>query len=91
MVDMALAFQQGGTATFRFKLGSGVDADRHVIGLAREALGPAARMRVDYNQAYTPGEAVQAIAAIAPFGDRLRRATGARRRLARAWRACSAR
>jgi muconate cycloisomerase len=68
MVDMALAFQQGGTATFRFKLGSGIDADRRVIGLAREALGPAARIRVDYNQAYSPDEAVRAIDAITPFG-----------------------
>jgi muconate cycloisomerase len=67
MVDMALAFQKSGTATFRFKLGSGIDADRRVIARAREALGPAARLRVDYNQAYTAGEAVQAIAAIAPF------------------------
>jgi muconate cycloisomerase len=67
MVDMALAFQQSGTGTFRFKLGSGIDADRRVIGLAREALGQAARIRVDYNQAYTPVAAMQAIAAIAPF------------------------
>ena len=29
---------------------------------------PAARLRVDYNQAYTADEAVRAIAAIAPFG-----------------------
>jgi muconate cycloisomerase len=68
MVDLALAFQRGGTATFRLKLGTGVEADRRVIGLAREALGPDARLRVDYNQAYGPDEAVRAIAAIAPFG-----------------------
>ena len=68
MVDMALAFQSSGTATFRFKLGSGIEADRTVMARAREALGPAAQLRVDYNQAYTPDQAVRAIQAIAPFG-----------------------
>jgi muconate cycloisomerase len=68
MVDLALAFQQGGTRTFRLKLGTGVEADRTVVALAREALGPAARLRVDYNQAYGADDAIRAIAAIAPFG-----------------------
>jgi muconate cycloisomerase len=68
MVDLALVFQRGGTGTFRLKLGRGVAADRHIVALAREALGDAARLRVDYNQAYTPDEAVRAIGAIAPYG-----------------------
>ncbi len=67
MVDMALAFQRGGTGTFRLKLGRGIAADRDIVAAARAALGPGARLRVDYNQAYTPDEAVQAIAAIAPY------------------------
>ncbi len=67
MVTMALMFQKGGTSSFRFKLGTGVEFDRGVIARAREALGPAARIRVDYNQAYTPGEAIESIASIAPF------------------------
>lgn len=68
MVDMALAFQSSGTGTFRFKLGGGIDADREIMAHAREALGPDARVRVDYNQAYSPTDAITAIAAIAPFG-----------------------
>ena len=68
MVDMARLFQDGGTATFRLKLGGGIDADRQVVARMREALGPTARLRVDYNQAYSPDVAVQAIQAIAPFG-----------------------
>jgi muconate cycloisomerase len=68
MVGMALAFQENGTATFRLKLGRGIEADRDIVGRVREALGPDARLRVDYNQAYAPDEAVRAIAAIAPFG-----------------------
>jgi muconate cycloisomerase len=68
MTNMALAFQSNGTATFRLKLGRGVDADRRIVAQVREALGPDARLRVDYNQAYTPDEAVRAIQSIAPYG-----------------------
>ena len=67
VLDLAQAFRKGGTATFRFKLGSGIEADRAVIAAAREALGDAVRLRVDYNQAYTPDQAIRAIEAIAPF------------------------
>lgn len=68
MADLALRFQRGGTRSFRLKLGRGVEADRRIVAAVREALGDEARLRVDYNQAYTPAEAVRAIAAIAPFG-----------------------
>jgi muconate cycloisomerase len=68
MVDFALAFQRGGTRTFRLKLGRSADDDRRIVAAMREALGPDVRLRVDYNQAYTPDEAIRAIAAIAPFG-----------------------
>jgi muconate cycloisomerase len=68
MVDMALAFQQAGTRTFRFKLGGDIEADREIMARAREALGPEARLRVDYNQAYAVQDAIAAIAAIAPLG-----------------------
>jgi muconate cycloisomerase len=68
MLELALAFQRGGTRSFRLKLGCGPDADRRIVARVREALGSEMRLRVDYNQAYTPDAAVQAIAAIAPFG-----------------------
>jgi muconate cycloisomerase len=68
MVDLALAFHRGGTRSFRLKLGRGADADRRIVAALREALGPEARLRVDYNQAYTPDQAVRAIGAIAPYG-----------------------
>lgn len=68
MLEMARMFQAGGTTTFRLKLGGGIEADRQVVARLREALGATARLRVDYNQAYTPDVAVQAIGAIAPFG-----------------------
>ena len=68
MLEMAQLFQAGGTTTFRLKLGGGIDADRRIVARLREALGPTARLRVDYNQAYAPDVAVQAIRAIASFG-----------------------
>ncbi len=68
MVELAQLFRSAGTATFRLKLGGGVDEDRRVVAHLREALGPAVRLRVDYNQAYAPEVAVEAIDAIAAFG-----------------------
>ena len=68
MVDMALAFQRGGARSFRLKLGAGIAEDARILSRAREALGDGARLRVDYNQAYTPSEAIRAIRAIEPFG-----------------------
>jgi muconate cycloisomerase len=68
MLDLARAFQKSGTETFRLKLGRGAEADRAIVAAAREALGDGVRLRVDYNQAYTPDEAVRAIQAIAPYG-----------------------
>jgi muconate cycloisomerase len=68
MVDLARAFQGGGTETFRLKLGRGAEADRAIVAAVREALGERVRLRVDYNQAYAPAGAIAAIGAIAPFG-----------------------
>jgi len=67
MVAMATWFHSSGTNTIRLKLGRGATADRAIVAAVREALGPNVRLRVDYNQAYTPDEAVRAIHAIAPF------------------------
>lgn len=68
MVEMAQAFASAGTTSFRFKLGRSIDEDLRIISLAREKLGHRAKIRVDYNQAYSPLEAVSAIRAIEPYG-----------------------
>ncbi len=83
MVEMALAFQKGGTRTFRLKLGTGIEADRARDRAAREALGPEARLRVDYNQAYSAGRGGARDRGDRALRHRLRRAARARRRLAR--------
>ncbi|NPV59239.1 MAG: mandelate racemase/muconate lactonizing enzyme family protein [Actinobacteria bacterium] len=65
---LARSYLQGGVRSFRFKLGRGVGEDAAIMGRMRESLGEGARFRVDYNQAYTPAQAVRAIKAIEPFG-----------------------
>lgn len=68
MIVLAQGFLNGGTRTFRIKLGRGIDEDARVMERIRATLGADVRLRVDYNQAYTPAEAVRAIKAIEPFG-----------------------
>ncbi len=68
MVTFAENFYKSGVGTFRVKLGSSISEDVRIMQRLRDALGENARLRVDYNQAYTPSQAVRAIKAIEPFG-----------------------
>ncbi|GAB4307411.1 MAG: mandelate racemase/muconate lactonizing enzyme family protein [Promethearchaeota archaeon] len=70
MVSLAEAFHAKGRGnrTLRLKLGNGPREDEAIVAAVRDALGPGARLRVDYNQAYAPAEAVRAIRAIEPHG-----------------------
>jgi muconate cycloisomerase len=68
MVWLSRAFYGEGWGTLRLKLGRSVEEDVKIIKNVREALGEEVRLRVDYNQAYTPDEAVRAIKAIEPYG-----------------------
>ncbi len=67
MVDLAEDFHAAGVQTLRIKLGNSIEEDKLIMGSLREALGDGVRLRVDYNQAYTPEDAVLAIKAIEPF------------------------
>jgi len=67
LVMLAKMFYKLNYKTFRYKLGTGIDEDVKVSEVIRDTLGTSVRIRVDYNQAYTPEEAVQAIKAIEPF------------------------
>jgi L-alanine-DL-glutamate epimerase-like enolase superfamily enzyme len=49
------------------KVGRGTERDRACVAAIREAAGPGARLRVDANQAWTPGEAVQRLTELAEF------------------------
>jgi muconate cycloisomerase len=68
MVSYAENFQGEGMNTMRVKLGNSIPEDVRIIQRMREILGDGVRLRVDYNQAYTPAEAVRAIKVIEPFG-----------------------
>ena len=68
MVFLVRYFRAAGWRTFRLKLGRSADEDVSIVKSVREALGEEVRLRVDYNQAYTQGEAVRAIKAIEPYG-----------------------
>lgn len=57
-----------GFRSFRCKLGDGKTRDVEIIRAVRELIGPDAGLRVDYNQAYSPSQALEAIEAIAPYG-----------------------
>ncbi len=67
MADMAYGWQQAGFITVRLKLGRSPEEDEETVRIVREKLGRGARIRVDYNQAYQPDEAVRAIKAIEPY------------------------
>ncbi|MFZ3454672.1 mandelate racemase/muconate lactonizing enzyme family protein [Arthrobacter sp. 7Tela_A1] len=67
LADAATGWVQKGFRCLKVKLRADLDA---VAGLTavRAAVGPAVRLRVDANQAYTPGEAIQVLTAIAAAG-----------------------
>lgn len=61
-------YRKRGFETFRLKLGNNVQEDLEIVQTIRDVIGPRMRLRVDYNQAYTPSVAVRAIKGIEPFG-----------------------
>lgn len=67
MTSLSKFFYDAGYKTIRLKLGHGMAEDVKIIESVRKTLGNEVRLRVDYNQAYTPMEAVEAIKAIEPF------------------------
>lgn len=68
MKGITKSYYKKGFRTFRLKLGKGIQKDVLIVEKIRDALGPEVKLRVDYNQAYKPPEAVRAIKAIEPFG-----------------------
>ena len=67
MSTMARMFHKMGFKTIRYKLGNGMEEDVGISEALRSTLGPDVRLRVDYNQAYSPSEAIKAIKAIEQF------------------------
>lgn len=67
-VAICAGYVRGGYRTLRIKLGTSAEVDRDVIAAVRDEVGPDVRIRVDYNQAYSPAQAVRALRMIEPFG-----------------------
>ena len=67
MLEFGQVFYNMKYPAFRIKLGKNKDKDKEVIAALRDAFGDDIRIRVDYNQAYTPNEAINAIQSIEPF------------------------
>lgn len=63
---MEAAADEGYTAA-KIKIGRGVDDDRYRVETAREVLGDAAHLMVDYNGNYTPTQAIRSIRALEPY------------------------
>ncbi len=67
MKGIARSYYKKGFRTFRLKLGIGIRQDVEIVETIRNTFGDDIRLRVDYNQAYSPQIAVQAINAIEPY------------------------
>lgn len=67
MKGIVKSYYRKGYHTFRLKLGNSINEDIEIVETIRKALGYEIRIRVDYNQAYDPPEAIHAIKAIESF------------------------
>ncbi len=69
VAEDALRWREAGFETFKLKLGAGDDLGQ--VEAVRAAVGPAARIRVDANAAWSLEEAKRVVAAVEPFGIEL--------------------
>ncbi|NVM17122.1 MAG: mandelate racemase/muconate lactonizing enzyme family protein [Candidatus Lokiarchaeota archaeon] len=68
MRGLVRSFYKKGFRSFRLKLGKSIEQDKEVVQSIRDALGNDIHLRVDYNQAYSPQNAIRAIKALEPYG-----------------------
>ncbi|MCJ7651424.1 MAG: mandelate racemase/muconate lactonizing enzyme family protein [Candidatus Lokiarchaeota archaeon] len=68
MKGLVRSYYKKGFRSFRLKLGKSIEQDKEIVKSIRNALGNEIHLRVDYNQAYTPQNAVRAIKTIEPYG-----------------------
>jgi muconate cycloisomerase len=69
VAESARAWADDGFDTFKLKLGAGSDAEQ--VRAVRDAVGPAARIRVDANGAFPPPDAIALLAELEPLGIEL--------------------
>jgi L-alanine-DL-glutamate epimerase-like enolase superfamily enzyme len=66
MVDQARGAVESGFPTIYFKVGIEEERDVELVARVREAIGPGPRIRVDANEAWSPGTAVRILRRMAP-------------------------
>ena len=67
MARDTMTWVEAGYRSVRIKAGWGIQKDVESLRKIREAVGPEIKLRVDFNQAYTPPMAIRAIKALEPF------------------------
>jgi L-alanine-DL-glutamate epimerase-like enolase superfamily enzyme len=67
VVETALARRTEGYRAFKLKVGMDAERDRANLAALRDALGAEATIMVDANQAWSPAEALERIAGLAPL------------------------
>lgn len=67
LVAQCRAGVAGGYDVFYLKVGSDIEADLGRVALVRDQIGPAAKLRIDANGAWTPGQAREYLQALTEF------------------------
>jgi len=67
MKGLVRSYFKKGFRTFRLKLGKGPEQDYEIVSSIRKTFAEKIRIRIDYNQAYTPSKAIHAIKLLEPF------------------------
>lgn len=67
-VAICAGYVRSGYRSLRLKLGTSPEVDRDTVAAVRDAVGGEVRLRADYNQAYSPAQAVRALRMLEPLG-----------------------
>lgn len=66
-VAICAGYVRSGYRSLRLKLGTAPEVDRDTVAAVRAEIGHGVRLRADYNQAYTPSQAVRALRLLEPY------------------------
>jgi muconate cycloisomerase len=67
MKGLVRSYFKKGFRTFRLKLGKSPEEDYEIVSSIKKTFADRIRIRIDYNQAYTPSKAIQALKLLEPF------------------------
>ena len=67
MKGLVRSYFKKGYRTFRLKLGKSPEQDVEIVSSIRKTFAEKVRIRIDYNQAYTPSKAIQSLKLLEPF------------------------